>query len=139
MRHAVDARPIERASLIRTAVRAWTLRTMVGYAQGFAAWPWAFRLNRRGPTRPGARLCSVWPIRPGGRRWTNAWHRSQRISGAFGASSGRRYVMESGATFSFATRVIGTTKSDFGIEIPITETVLVMHHPDGTTEEFGGF
>lgn len=45
----------------------------------------------------------------------------------------------SGATFSFATRVIGSKPSNFGTEIPITETVLVMQHPDGTLEEFGGF
>jgi hypothetical protein len=42
-------------------------------------------------------------------------------------------------TFSFATRVTGTTRTDFGIEIPVTEAILVMQHPDGSTEEFGGF
>ena len=46
---------------------------------------------------------------------------------------------ESGAKFSFATRVIGATRSEFGIEVPITETVLVMQHPDGAKDEFGGF
>jgi hypothetical protein len=139
MRHAAPARPIERASLIRTAVRAWTLRTIgclctgiCGVALGVSAQP--ARADTAGCT---VVLCLANPA-----GWAAVGECVAPITAYF-RSIRRKFrppqCAESGATFSFATRVIGTTRTDFGIDIPVTETVLVMHQPDGTTQEFGGF
>ena len=139
MRHAADSRPIERASLIRTAVRAWTLRTMVCLCTGI--WISALGLSAQ-PARADTAGCTVVLCLANPAGWAAVDECVAPVTAYF-RSIRRKFrpptCSESGATFSFATRVIGTTKSDFGIEIPVTETVLVMRHPDGTTEEFGGF
>ena len=139
MRHAAPARPSSGASLIRTAVRAWTLLTTACLCTGI--WGTALGLSAQ-PARADTAGCTVvlCLANPGG--WAAVAECVAPVTAYF--RSIRRHFRppmcsESGATYSLATRVIGTTKSGFGIEIPVTETVLVMRHPDGTTQEFGGF
>jgi hypothetical protein len=139
MRHAAPARPIERASLIRTAVRAWMLRTMVGLYTGICGLTVGLSAQ---PARADTAGCTVVLCLANPAGWAAVDECVAPVTAYF-RSIRRKFrpptCSESGATFSFATRVIGTTKSDFGIDIPVTETVLVMHHADGRTEEFGGF
>lgn len=139
MRHAAPARPIERATLIRTAVRAWMLRTIAGLCTGI------FGLAVSSSAQPAwadTAGCTVVLCLANPAGWASVDECVAPVTAYF-RSIRRKFrpptCAESGATFSFATRVTGTTKSDFGIDVPVTETVLVMHHPDGTTEEFGGF
>lgn len=139
MRHAVSARPSADASLTCTAVRAWTLRTMVWLCTGI--WALTSVLSPQ-PVRADTAGCTVVLCLANPAGWSAVDECVAPVTAYF-RSIRRKFrpptCAESGATFSFATRVTGTTKSGFGIEIPITETVLVMHHPDGRTEEFGGF
>ena len=139
MRHAEPARPFERASLIRTAVRARTLWALRRLCTGFLAAIPAFSAL---PARADTAGCTVVLCLANPAGWASVSECVAPVNAYF-RSIRRKFrppqCAESGATFSFATRVIGMTKSNFGIEIPITETVLVMQHPDGTTEEFGGF
>jgi hypothetical protein len=139
MRHAVDVRSIERASLIRTAVRAWTLRTMVGLCTGICGL--AVGLSAQ-PARADTAGCTVVLCLANPAGWAAVDECVAPVMAYF-RSIRRKFrppmCSESGATFSFATRVIGATRTEWGIETQITETVLVMHHPDGRTEEFGGF
>jgi hypothetical protein len=139
MRHAAPARPRDGASLIRTAVRAWRLREIACLCTGI--WGTALGLSVQ-PARADTAGCTVvlCLANPAGRA---AVDECVAPVTAYFRSIRRKFrppqCGESGATFSFATRVIGTTRTDFGIDIPVTENVLVMHHPDGTTQEFGGF
>jgi hypothetical protein len=139
MRHAAPARPIERASLIRTAVRAWALRTIGCLCTGICGLAVVLSVQ---PVRADTAGCTVVLCLANPAGWAAVDECVSPVTAYF-RSIRRKFrpptCSESGATFSFATRVNGTTKSDFGIDIPITETVLVMQHPDGRTEEFGGF
>ena len=139
MRDAVSARPIAGASLIRTAVRAWTLRTIAWLCTGICGLAVGFPAQ---PARADTAGCTVVLCLANPAGWAAVDECVAPVTAYF-RSIRRKFrpptCAESGATFSFATRVTGTTKSDFGVEIPITETFLVMHHPDGRTEEFGGF
>ena len=139
MRHAAPARPIERAFLIRTAMRAWTLPALWSLCTGI----WALGLGLSAePARADTAGCTVVLCLANPAGWAAVDECVAPVKAYF--RSIRRHFRppmcsESGATFSFGTRIIGTTRTDFGIEIQVTETVLVMQHPDGTTEEFGGF
>ena len=139
MRHAVPARPRHGIPLIRTAVRAWTLRTMVGLCTGICGLGSGVAVQAARADTAGCTvvLCLANPA-----GWAAVDECVAPVQAYF-RSIRRKFrpptCSESGATFSFATRVIGTKKSDFGIDVPITETVLVMHNSDGTTQEFGGF
>jgi hypothetical protein len=139
MRHAVDARPIEGKSLIRTAVRAWALRTMVGLCTGICGL--AVGLSAQ-PVRADTAGCTVVLCLANPAGWAAVEECVAPVTAYF-RSIRRKFrpptCSESGATFSFGTRVIGMTQGQWGIDIPITETVLVMRNSDGTTQEFGGF
>ena len=139
MRHAAPARPIERATLIRTAVRARTLWALRLLFTGI----WAAALGLPVlPARADTAGCTVVLCLANPAGWASVGECLAPVTAYF-RSIRRKFrppqCAESGATFSFGTRVIGTTVNNFGIELPITETVLVMKHPDGRTEEFGGF
>lgn len=139
MRHAAPARPIERATLIRTAVRARTLWALRLLFTGI----WAAALSLPVlPARADTAGCTVVLCLANPAGWASVGECVAPVTAYF-RSIRRKFrppqCAESGATFSFGTRVIGTTVNNFGIELPITETVLVMKHPDGRTEEFGGF
>lgn len=139
MRHAAPARPSSGASLIRTAVRAWWLAALWSLYTGLLV---AISAGSAQPARADTAGCTVvlCLAYPGG--WAAVDECIAPVTAYF-RSIRRKFrpptCSESGATFSYATRVTGTTKSGFGIDIPVTETVLVMRHPDGTTQEFGGF
>ena len=139
MRHAAPARPIEGASLIRTAVRAWRLPAVSCLYTGFFV---AISASSVIPARADTAGCTVVLCLANPAGWSAVDECVAPVTAYF-RSIRRKFrppqCAESGATFSFATRVIGTTRTDFGIDIPVTETVLVMHHPDGTTQQFGGF
>ena len=139
MRYAAPARPRGCASLIRTAVRAWTLLTTACVCTGI--WGTALGLSAQ-PARADTAGCTVVFCLANPAGWAAVDECVAPVTAYF-RSIRRKFrpptCSESGATFAFGTRVIGTTKSRFGIDIPVTETVLVMRHPDGTTEEFGGF
>ena len=139
MRHAAPARLFEKASLIRTAVRVrklWALRRL---CTGLLA---AVPVISALPARADTAGCTVVLCLANPAGWASVGECVAPVTAYF-RSIRRKFrppqCEESGATFSFATRVIGTQKSGFGIEIPVTETVLVMQNPDGTREEFGGF
>jgi hypothetical protein len=132
MRHAVDARPIERASLIRTAVRAWRLPALSCLYTGFFV---AILANSVIPARADTAGCTVVLCLANPAGWAALDECVAPVTAYF-RSIRRKFRPP---TFSFATRVIGTTRTEWGIETQVTETVLVMHHPDGRTEEFGGF
>lgn len=139
MRHAAPARPIERATLIRTAVRARTLWALRLLFTGI----WAAALGLPVlPARADTAGCTVVLCLANPAGWASVGECVAPVTAYF-RSIRRKFrppqCAESGATFSFGTRVIGTTVNNFGIALPITETVLVMKHPDGRTEEFGGF
>ena len=139
MRHAVSARPCAEASLTRTAVRVWRLPVLSCLCTGLLAAVPAFSGNSARADTAGCTvvLCLANPA-----GWASVSECVEPVESYF-RSIRRKFrppqCSESGATFSFATRVIGSKPSGFGVEIPITETVLVMQHPDGTLEEFGGF
>ncbi len=139
MRHAAPARPSAGVSLTRTAVRAWTLPATAWLCTGIWAWTSVFSPQ---PVRADTAGCTVVLCLANPAGWAAVDECVAPVTAYF-RSIRRKFrppmCAESGAAFSFATRVIGTTKSDFGVDVPITETVLVMHHPDGRTEEFGGF
>ena len=139
MRHAEPARPFERASLIRTAVRARPLWALGRLCTGFLTAIPAFSAF---PARADTAGCTVVLCLANPAGWASVSECVAPVEAYF-RSIRRKFrppqCAESGATFSFATRVIGSTRSGVGIEIPITETVLVMQHPDGKIEEFGGF
>ena len=139
MHDAADARPNGRPTLIRTAVQAWTVLVKRYLCTALFAgitvlWPLAARADTASCT---VVLCLANPA-----GWAAVDECIAPVQAYF--RSIRRHFRppvcdESGATFSLGTRVIGTTKSDFGVEIQITETVLVMRNSDGRTQEFGGF
>lgn len=139
MQHTAPVRLGAGATLIRTAVRAWTLRAFAGLCTGMCGLALGFpgQLARADTAGCTVVLCLANPA---------GWAAVDECVGpvtAYFRSIRRKFrppmCAESGATFSFATRVVGTTKNEFGIDIPSTETVLVMQHPDGAIEEFGGF
>ena len=139
MRHAVSARPWAEASLTRTAVRVCRLRALSYLCTGLLAAAPVFSAQSARADTAGCTvvLCLANPA-----GWASVSECVAPVESYF-RSIRRKFrppqCAESGATFSFATRVIGSKPSGFGVEIPITETVLVMQHPDGTLEEFGGF
>ena len=139
MRHAEPARPNAGVSLIRTVVRARTLWALGRLCTGLLV---AFPVLSARPARADTAGCTVVLCLSNPAGWASVAECVAPVQAYF-RSIRRKFrppqCAQSGATFSFATRVIGTTLSDFGVEVPITETVLVMQHPDGTTEEFGGF
>lgn len=139
MRHAAPARPIAGAFLIRTAVRVWWLPVLSCLCTGLLA---AISVFSAGPARADTAGCTVVLCLANPAGWASVDECVAPVSAYF-RSIRRKFrppqCAESGATFSFATRVIGSTKTDFGVDVPITETVLVMQHPDGSTQEFGGF
>lgn len=139
MRHAAPARPIEWATLIRTAVRARTLWALGRLCTGIWAATLVFPAL---PARADTAGCTVVLCLANPAGWASVGECVAPVTAYF-RSIRRKFrppqCAESGATFSFGTRVISTRLNNFGIEIPITETVLVMKHPDGWTEEFGGF
>ena len=139
MRHAAPARPFDGATLIRTAVRARTLWALRRLCTGIWAWTLVFVPR---PAQADTAGCTVVLCLANPAGWAAVDECIAPVT-AYLRSIRRKFrppvCDESGATFSFGTRVIGTTTSNFGIEIPVTETVLVMRHPDGRTEEFGGF
>ena len=139
MRHAVSARPWAEASLICTAVRIWRLLALSCLCTGLLA---TARVFSALPARADTAGCTVVLCLANPSGWASVSECVAPVESYF-RSIRRKFrppqCAELGATFSFATRVIGTTQSDFGIETPITETVLVMQHPDGRLEEFGGF
>jgi hypothetical protein len=139
MHDAGIVRPNRRPTLICTAVQAWALSGVRRLCTGIWAGTVVFAPL---PVRADTAGCTVVLCLANPAGWAAVDECVAPVQSYF--RSIRRHFRppvcdESGATFSFGTRVIGTTKSDFGIDIPITETVLVMRHPDGTTEEFGGF
>ena len=139
MRHAALPRPIAGVSLICTAVRVWRLPVLSSLCTGLLA---AIPVFSALPARADTAGCTVvlGLANPAG--WASVSECVAPVNAYF-RSIGRKFrppqCSESGATFSFATRVIGSKPSGFGIEIPITGTVLVMQHTDGRREEFGGF
>jgi hypothetical protein len=139
MRHAAPARPTEGASLIRTAVRAWRLPATICLYTGFFV---AISASSVIPARADTAGCTVVLCLANPAGWAAVDECVAPVTAYF-RSIRRKFrppmCSESGATFSFATRVIGTTRTEWGIETQVTETVLVMRHPDGRTEEFGGF
>lgn len=139
MRHAAPARPVEEACLIRTAVRAKTLLPLARLCTGI----WAAALVTPAlPARADTAGCTVVLCLANPAGWASVGECLAPVRAYF-RSIRRKFrppqCAEAGATFSFATRVIGTTLSDSGIERPVTQTVLVMRHADGSTQEFGGF
>ena len=139
MRHAALPRPIAGANLICTAVRVWRLPALSYLCTGLLA---AVPVLSSQPARADTAGCTVVLCLANPAGWASVSECVEPVESYF-RSIRRKYrppqCSESGATFSFATRVIGSKLSDFGTEIPITETVLVMQHPDGRLEEFGGF
>ena len=139
MRHAAPARPRDCTSLIRTAVRAKKLLALRRLCTGI--WAAALVLPFH-PARADTAGCTVVLCLANPSGWASVSECVAPVESYF-RSIRRKFrppqCAESGATFSFATRVIGSKPSNFGIETPITETVLVMQHPDGKLEEFGGF
>ena len=139
MRHLGPARPRDCTSLIRTAVRTWRLRAIACLCTEI--WGTALGLSVQ-PARADTAGCTVVLCLANPAGWASVGECVAPVTAYF-RSIRRKFrppqCAESGATFSFATRVIGTTRTDFGIDIPVTETVLVMQHPDGRKEEFGGF
>ena len=139
MRHAALPRPIAGASLICTAVRVWRLPVLWCLCTGLLA---AVPVFSAQSARADTAGCTVVLCLANPAGWASVSECVDPVESYF-RSIRRKYrppqCAESGATFSFATRVIGSKPSNFGIEIPITETVLVMQHPDGRREEFGGF
>ena len=139
MRHAVSARPCAEASLTRTAVRVWRLPVLWCLCTGLLA---AIQVFSAHSARADTAGCTVVLCLANPAGWASVAECLAPVEAYF-RSIRRKFrppqCSESGATFSFATRVIGSKPSGFGVEIPITETVLVMQHPDGTLEEFGGF
>ena len=139
MQHAVSARPCAEASLTRTAVRVWRLPVLSCLCTGLLAAVPAFSGNSARADTAGCTvvLCLANPA-----GWASVSKCVAPVERYF-RSIRRKFrppqCAESGANFSFATRVIDSKPSGFGIDIPITETVLVMQHPDGRLEEFGGF
>ena len=139
MRHAALPRPIAEANLICTAVRVWRLPVL---------WCLCTRLLAAVPVfsaqsaRADTAGCTVVLCLANPAGWASVSECVDPVESYF-RSIRRKFrppqCAESGATFSFATRVIGSKPSNFGIETPITETVLVMQYPDGRREEFGGF
>lgn len=139
MRHAAPARPIAGTFLIRTAVRVWRLPVLSCLCTGLLATISVFSAS---PARADTAGCTVVLCLANPAGWASVDECVAPVAAYF-RSIRRKFrppqCAESGATFSFATRVIGSTKTDFGVDVPITETVLVMQHPDGSTQEFGGF
>ena len=139
MHDAATTRAKRRAPLIRTAVQAWALPARRRLCTAF----WAVVLAISAvPAQADSASCTVVLCLANPAGWAAVDECVAPVQAYF-RSIRRKFrpptCSESGATFSFGTRVIGTTQSDFGIEIPITETVLVMRNADGTTQEFGGF
>ena len=139
MLDAAPARPIAGASLICTAVRVWRLPALSYLCTGLLA---AVPVFTPQPARADTAGCTVVLCLANPAGWASVSECVAPVESYF-RSIRRKFrppqCSESGATFSFATRIIGSKLSDFGIEVPITETVLVMQHPDGRLEEFGGF
>ena len=139
MRHLGPARPIAGAYLICTAVRVWRLPALSYLCTGLLAVVPVFSAL---PARADTAGCTVVLCLANPAGWASVSECVAPVESYF-RSIRRKFrppqCSESGATFSFATRVIGSKPSNFGIETPITETVLVMQHPDGRREEFPAF